>query len=445
MEFNIQNSLQFKVNEISIVTKTGDIIDITNLYEELSIFDNMFSPVISGNILVSDSIGLSGMLFFDGSESILIDINKDENSDIANFKKAFRIYKQSERRNAGLNAETYVLYFVSDELFFSDQQRINQSFQSTYSGVAEKILINYLSVPENNLGGIYEVSYGIRDIRIPNLRPLEALEWCAKRAVDVNQAPNFMFFQNQIGYNFATLSTLLTKEDVLDIKFEPKNLSDKEAINEIGAARALEVVAQTDIIEKTRSGVNASQFIGFDPTTRTIAKKNISFGDVNATMKNANENPNFSSIKNRAGVDVQKAYTSKQTLSVFGSSQQLSAYVKDNDSASLSKNETYETNIAQRKSILSNLMGKRLKLVMPGNFQLTSGLNVHITAPNFALKEIGSDNEDPSVSGKYIIVATRQLIGYDKHETIIEVASTSTDNEFIPVSNPVQNTEMYEY
>jgi hypothetical protein len=51
----------------------------------------------------------------------------------------------------------------------------------------------------------------------------------------------------------------------------------------------------------------------------------------------------------------------------------------------------------------------------------------------------------PSISGKYIIVASRQIIGYDKHETIIEVATTSTDNEFIPVSNPQQTKEILEY
>jgi len=89
------------------------------------------------------------------------------------------------------------------------------------------------------------------------------------------------------------------------------------------------------------------------------------------------------------------------------------------------------------------LMSKRVKLVMTGNFQLTSGFNINLEAPNFGKKEKGGDNDDPSISGKYIIVGSRQIIGYDKHETIIEVATSA--NEFIPASNPEQNSELLGY
>ena len=90
-------------------------------------------------------------------------------------------------------------------------------------------------------------------------------------------------------------------------------------------------------------------------------------------------------------------------------------------------------------------MTKRVKIVMPGNFQLTSGFNINLEVPTFGKKEKGDDNNDPSVSGKYIIVASRHVIGYDKHETIIEVATTSTDNQFIPSSNPRQTQELLNY
>jgi hypothetical protein len=49
------------------------------------------------------------------------------------------------------------------------------------------------------------------------------------------------------------------------------------------------------------------------------------------------------------------------------------------------------------------------------------------------------------LSGKYIIVASRQSIKYNKHETIIEVATTSTANEFIPTSTGEQTEEILTY
>jgi hypothetical protein len=444
MSLEVKKSTDFKVNELTLVTKAGSI-DITSIFEEINIYDSMFLPVMSGTIMIRDSVGLSGKLLFDGSESILMDISKDENSDIAKFKKAFRIYKQSNRKNDNQTSESSILHFVSDELLFSDQQRVNQSYETTYSGVAEKILQNYLKVPPSNLGGIYEPTSGLRKIVVPNLRPFDAIEWCAKRALDKNGSPNYVFFQNLVGYNFASLSTLLTQQEILDIKFEVKNQTGKNSLDEISSARSLEVLAQNDTIEKTRSGVNAGKFIGFDPMTRSFASKNISFGDHYSGMKHGNDNPNFTSMQNRDGQLNDAAFESKKVVSLFGTARQYSEYIKKNDPTSISKVESQENYIFQRKAILQNLMAKRLKLVMPGNFQLTSGFNVNVTAPSFSLKQKGDSNDDPSLSGKYVIVATRQIIGYEKHETIIEVATTSTNNEFIPSGNPRQTEAVLNY
>jgi len=398
MSFEVNKSTQFKIKEIVIVTKAGSI-DISGIFEEINIFDSILMPVISGNVLIKDSIGLSGKLFFDGSESILIEIVKSEKSDIASFKKAFRIFKQSNRKEDGLNSELYTLDFVSDELMYSDQQRINQSYETTYTEIVKKILVDYLKVSNNNLGGYFDNSSGIKKLVIPYLRPLEAIEWCAKRSTDINQSPNFMFYQNLTGYNFVTLSKLLTQQDILDIKFETKNQKNNNPINEISSARTLEVVKQTDGIEKSRSGTNAGKFIGFDPLTKTVATKNIGFGDHYNKMKHANENPNISVIDNRGGVKNVEAFDSKKTLSFFSTARQYSNYIKKYDPTSISKQDNTEDYIFQRKAILSNLMSKRLKIAMPGNFQLTSGFNVNVIAPNFGLKAKGEDNNDTSLSG----------------------------------------------
>lgn len=442
--FEIKKSTQFHINELVLVTKGGNI-DISSIYEEINIFDSILSPVMTGNILVKDANGLSSKLIFDGSESILMNIAKDKNSDIAAFKKSFRIYKQSDRINDGQTSETFVLNFVSDELMYSDQQKINQSYELTYTQIVERILLDYLKISKNNTGGVFDVSYGIRKLTIPNLRPLEALEWCAKRAVDVNQSPNFIFYQNMLGYNFATLSNLLTKKDILDIKFEAKNQLGGNPISEISSARTLEVVAQTDGMEKARSGVNAGKFVGFDPVTGTVAKKNISFGDIFSSMKHANENPTISAVPNRDGKDSTEMFDSKQTVSFFSAAKQFSSYIKEKVPTTLSKEDNTETYLLQRTSILANLMSRRIKLTMPGNFSLTSGFNVNVNAPNFGKKEKGGENTDETLSGKYLIVATRHIIGFEKHETIIEVATTTTNIPFIAQGNINQVRQVLNY
>ena len=440
MSLKMLKSTQFEIIELVLVTKGGKI-DIANLCDEINIFDNMFLSVMSGSLIISDAVGLSSKLLFDGSESVLIHIKKDKNSEILDFKKAFRIYKQTDRSIVKPGLEKYILHFTSDELIYSDQQRINQSYETNYSKIVEKILIDYLKVPQNNLGGIYEFSSGVQKIVIPNLRPLEAIEWCSKRAVDINQSPNFMFYQNVTGFNFATLSTLLTQPAILDIFYETKNIKGETAFDEIGGARYLEVVSLNDNIERTRSGVNAGKFIGFDPITRTINTKNISYGDHYLNMKHGNQTENFTQIQSRDGMLNSQAFNSRKAVSIFNYNRQFSEYIKKKEPSSLTNRDGIESWLFQRKAIIKNLMSKRLKLVMPGNFQLSSGFNVNVNAPIIG----SSSGEDRSINGKYLIVASRHIIGYEKHETIIEVASSSSDSKYVSASDDEQQREILTY
>ncbi len=440
MSLKMLKSTQFEIIELVLVTKGGKI-DIANLCEEINIHDTLFLSVMSGSLVIGDSVGLSSKLLFDGSESILIHIKKDKNSEILDFKKAFRIYKQTNRSIIKPGLEKYILHFTSDELIYSDQQRINQSYETNYSKIVERILVDYLKVPQNNLGGVYEFSSGVQKIVIPNLRPLEAIEWCAKRALDLNQSPNFMFYQNVTGFNFATLSTLLTQPSIIDITYETKNINGETAFDEMGGARHLEIVSLNDNIERTRSGVNAGKFIGFDPVTRTISTKNISYGDHYLNMKHGNKTPNFSQIQNRDGLSNSEAFNSRKAVSISNYNRQFSEYIKKKEPSSLTNRDGIESWLFQRKAIIKNLMSKRLKLVMPGNFQLSSGFNVNVNAPI-----IGSTiGEDRSINGKYLIVASRQIIGYEKHETIIEVASSSSDVEYVSASDDEQQKEILTY
>lgn len=207
----------------------------------------------------------------------------------------------------------------------------------------------------------------------------------------------------------------------------------------------MEIVSQNDTISKIRSGVDAGKFIGFDPVTRITATKNISYGDHFYSMKHGNQNPNVTVSQNRAGVENLKTFDAKKVVSFFGSSRQLSKYIKQNDPDSITKLESQENFLFQRKAIIDNLMQKRVRVAMPGNFQLTSGFNVNLMAPNFGIKERGIESEDKSINGKYIIIASRQIIGYDKHQTIIEIATTSSGNDFIPAGSKQQTSSLLNY
>jgi hypothetical protein len=229
------------------------------------------------------------------------------------------------------------------------------------------------------------------------------------------------------------------------IKFPAKNLEETKPNQDLLSPRHFEVVNQSDKIKSTREGVAAGTFIGFDPITRTIQNKRIGFEDHYNAMDHGNDTANFSQSRNRGGEKATEAYDSKKVLSIFGANIKNSAYVKKYDPTSISKVETTEDFIFARKAIFANLMNKRIKLVMPGNFQLTSGFNLNVRVPDFSKKETGSENEDRSLSGKYLIIAARHVIKYDMHETVLELATTSNETDFVPQSVPEQNKAIETY
>jgi hypothetical protein len=431
----LQDSLQFKVKQISIISKGGSI-DVSAIYDEINIYDSLFMPMMSGNILITDAVGLSKTLRFDGSEVILFDIEKS--SGFLSFKKSFRIYKQTDRRNVNQSAEKYILHFVADEFVFSSQQKVNQSYQSTYSDIVQKILNTYLKL-ENIDKGAIEDSFGVRKVVIPNLPPLEAIEWCAKRSVDNKNAPSFLFFSNIFGYNFISLSSLLKKDSILKINFGPKNLTNNDALSEMSSARSYEMIVQNDSIERIRSGVNAGKFIGFDPITRSLGEKNFTFDDHYDSVDHLNKTPNRTEIFNRDNTTNLTSVDSRKVLSIFGTNRKNSSYIKKYDPESISKTEGYENFVFQRKAIFKNLVAKRIKVVMPGNFQLTSGFNVDVLTSGFKNKTKNSENSEMTLNGKYLIVAARHTITHNKHETLIEIATDSTNDNEVFTSNPQQN------
>ena len=120
---------------------------------------------------------------------------------------------------------------------------------------------------------------------------------------------------------------------------------------------------------------------------------------------------------------------------------EMAEYVKENDANSIDADDDTYNYVIQRESAMRNLMNQRLKVVMPGNFDLISGTNVNITVPTTSEQssEKNQDNMDKSKSGKYLIVAARQMITYDKHETILEVATDSSNRDRVYLSTQQQN------
>lgn len=426
MTAEISQTTQYKIKEMTIITNYGSF-DVRNIFDELNLFDHILLPCMSGNIAITDSVGLSDKFRFDGSEYFKIDISKDD--DFLRIKKLFHIYKQTNKNSKNMTSETYILHFVSDEFVYSEQQTLNNFINGSYSDVVEMVLTEKLKLKGGEF--VYDTSKGVRNIVIPNLNPIETLMWCSKRAVNDQNLPNFLFYENLYKYNFLSLSTLKQQDVVMEVTFEPKNIENNLG-KEFFGVRDFEIISQFDYLDNIASGVYSGTFIGFDPLTRTIVEQEISF-DKMFTDKPLNKKVTQTNDKNREGKQNNEMKNSRRVVYPTPINRTDSEYIKSNDPTSLNLLETPQYFQYQRRALLSHLFSKRMKVVLPGNFLLTSGVNL-LMKKQKASSYQSDDTKDTSLYGKYLIVGTRHVIQNNKHETIVEIVTDSANYDKPPAN-----------
>lgn len=425
-DYDIPQSTSFDIDSIKITTNYGEV-DVRSMFMEINLFDGVLQPCMSGSILIQDAVGLVNKLAFDGSEFITISISKSQ--DFLPFVKTFHIYKMSNRKAVNLNMEVYILHFSSEEFVYSEQQRVQQNYFEKHSDVVGKILKDYLAVGDNKI--FVEESRGVRKTVMPKMKPLDAITWCAKRALDENYRPNFLFFENLQGFFFISLSTIMKNPAVANIKHSISNLGQQSMGNDFLSAKRIEVVSQYDYIDNTREGLYAGTFIGFDPMTRTYKKVRMDLNSNLGNSETANEYKNKSNYRNPGAVLNTKMFDSKITVFPYSQERENSAWLLYNDPVNTLTEDTPEKWMFQRNAILRNATSKVIRVSMSGNFGLTSGHNINMLVPVRGEKYDGDpdDNLDMSLTGRYLIIATRHIIKYDRHETILELATDSTNQQ----------------
>jgi len=444
----VYRTTEFYINELSIVTKT-ETIDIRNIYKQLIVIDSIFMPSIHGYVTIDDANALTHHFIFDGSEALLIDISKEEGDEVNRFKRAFRLIKQASRSEQNFTKEDFVLHFISDEMVYSYQRRVTQSYDDfTYTEIARSIMSDYIEIPEKDYDGIYDASIGVRKVVVPNLRPIEAVEWCAKRALDENLAPSFLFFQNFDAYHFVSLSTLLQQEPIYTMRIELKNQNDEflgSLERQLETVRSFDMLSQYDYIDRIKNGVEAGTFIGFDPTTRIIDEELISYDDHYDLIEHSNETRNLSLIQNRRGLLNTEEFESKKTLNVFNTAWPLSSYIQSNYPESIVKRERYENIIFQRRSIFKNFLVRKLRTTIPGNFNVICGKMIDVVANKMARLDPEEDQLDLSITAKYLTIGTKHIFGFDKYETIVDMCTSSNMYPLTPSSTPEQLDALLSY
>lgn len=420
---SLLQTTQFIIKELYISTGAGDI-DISQVYTELNIFDNIFTPCMSGCVLIKDANNIYESLKIDGSQYIKISVDKfDGNDEPFSFNRRFRIDNISRVSNINQTSVIFKVSFISEEYLISERNKVSKSYEGKYSGFVSSILQEYFSLTKSRqtlgrsrINDIVE-STGIVKISPPPITPFHVLDWITKRAV-YNTLPTFLFFENKYGYNFTPLNEIYKRKVIANINFKPKNFG-KDIESDFYGVRRWEILNPFDVSTSTTNGVFSGKGMGFDSLTRTtnlytFDKKNI-FDKMNHANRNPIE-PYDSQVQNK---------DSRFMVFPCPDSRRTTNYIQEKDPELASKIDNTQEYLYQRRAILYSLLQRRINIVMPGNFSLCAGEMVRLNIPSYTTNKNGESNLNEELSGNYIIIASRNIMLNNRHETIIQVATDS--------------------
>jgi hypothetical protein len=271
------------IDSLRIYAATGNY-DVSKLLIEMSFFEDIYSFVISGYILLRDGRGLVEKLQLSGKEEIEIGFGKTKNGE-NNVSKRYRIYSIPDRKPVGNQTSEFIkIYFCSKELFDSEQMKVTKSYRGkAIHQIVTDVLLTQLKVTPNKIDlNNFEKTTGVYDFIIPTLKPFEAISWLstyAKPATNRGSGADMLFFETKDGFQFRSLSSIFNDQPYKTYRYDIKNVENQSFDQKITSVLDYQFIKGFDSLNEINSGTFVNRVLAFDPLNRTMNITDFDYGD----------------------------------------------------------------------------------------------------------------------------------------------------------------------
>lgn len=463
----LQGVIDLTVKRCDIVSAVGSV-SVKGLIVELNYFEDMFSNCISGSIIINDSSSYHQLYSWCGDEYLILSFSRPDNPNPVN--KIFRVYSISNRRTTKDTNENYILNFCSEELFLSQRIRVSKTYKSKrISDIVKDIAFTYLKIdpnefPDSNI----EDTFGSYDITIPNLKPLQAINWLCNLAIS-NKLPknklsgaSYLFWQTKNGYYFKSILGLFNDigggygssfysgyvnggfywygmKNVGLSSLKGANMSNSNQLDDRQQIISYKNLNTYDSLENARKSVFSNKLVSLDYLTRTYRENIFDYNEyfnnylssnIQGYKGQNNSLPIMSNFKDRFGKTHNEYPEAIIKISPTTTGQNLNDYIKKNQPDI--KDYNVEYTIPYRIAQLGLLGMNRYKLVIPGDPNITVGKIIDIKMPQTAQDDKGNQNMDRFLSGKYLVTCVRHMLNQNnEYQTILEVRKDSYESSTI--------------
>ena len=401
------------IEDVTLITSTGFAQTITPQVIGIEIYEDVFSSFITGKLMIRDSQELTNLLPLIGEEVVRIKVVTPSLGDEHSYSGEFYIYKMDDKMKSAEREVIFVLHFISKEAIVDLNKKISKAYSGKVSDIARTLCTDVYGLESKKELNIEET--GNKTKFISNFwSPVKCLTYACDQALNANESPTYVFFENKYGLNFLSLETLYTGSPIKQRFFWDNYTQEVQATGgstrDIGKdyQRVLDLSspAPFNYMDKIRSGLYGSEVVYFD----ILTKQYVHTGYV----------PDFKASKhlNEYPMWTENLAARAKSVMIHGNK-----YYNNFDGFDDVSNLKF---VQKRKSLMAQAESYKVTIDVFGRTDYSAGQRVYLEVPkNTQIKKTDPDYLDKILSGNYLIAAICHLVTREKHTCIMELVKDS--------------------
>lgn len=428
------------IDKLDIITVSGQEVDVKKLLIEMSYYEDIFSFVVSGSIILRDAVGLVEKLQLTGKEYLRITFGQASGS---GEHKTYRLYTIPNKTPTGSMDQEYIkLYFCSEELFLSEQTKVTQSYKGKkIDYIILDILANKLKINTQNIAGKVQSTQGLYDFNINAMKPFQAISWVSNHALPSGGVgADMLFYETYDGFNFRSLRSLYKQEVYNTYTYQQKNL-DQTMQQKYDTVIDYEFMRTFNSLDDVNSGTFSNRLISLNPLNRTMKVTDFDYAKYLNQAGSMNGTSALSMAPNRLGKTQNQTPEGKLKLAFSNSEMKKRDYVSVGQ-GTVAQDIFIENSVPNRTAQLSLAGFTKVKIRIPGDANIRVGktINFNLFSVSVQGERDSSKELDKYYSGKYLVTAVRHIIqSSGVFQTILEISRESPATSFDSVNTSSLN------
>ena len=286
----ISQAGDFKVDEVSITTSTGLVVDLLGSVMHVTFFESLENAAITGNILITDHVNLVATGPIIGQEFIKMKLRtpgmSGENGVIDFSKNVLVVTSMKTRDNIGNGQQAVLLDFSSAEMLKDQRTKLNSSYEGTCSELFRKIMRSDLDCTKELF---VEPSEGIKKIVFPNVRPIHAIHMLKRQAIarDGLNSP-YMFYEDLKGFHFRSLASIYANPPVMKYTTSIAGSKPANVFEDLRTVLSHQIIGNGDTLLSQRLGAYGSNLTIYDTFAKKQTRQQFNYLDSFSKISHAN-------------------------------------------------------------------------------------------------------------------------------------------------------------